>query len=77
MLETESVGFLEVGYCHERESLYRLVLGSASRAVGASDGLDVATAFLVTSAMTNVLAPGRNIDVQIFLFIFVRDLRFR
>lgn len=31
------------------ESLYRLVLGSASRAVGASDGLDMATAFLVTS----------------------------
>ena len=33
------------------ESLDGLVLGSASRAVGASDRLDVATALLVTSAV--------------------------
>lgn len=32
------------------ESLDRLVLGSASRAVGAADGLDVATTLLVTAA---------------------------
>jgi hypothetical protein len=32
------------------ESLDCLVLGSASRAVGAADGLDVATALLVTTA---------------------------
>jgi hypothetical protein len=31
------------------ESLYRLILGCASRAVGAADGLDVATTLLVTS----------------------------
>jgi hypothetical protein len=39
----------------DRESLYRLVLGSASRAVGASDRLDVTAALLVTSATSNVL----------------------
>jgi hypothetical protein len=33
------------------ESLDRLVLGSASRAVGASDRVDVTTALLVTSAV--------------------------
>ena len=32
------------------ESLDRLVLGGASRAVGAADGLDVATTLLVTTA---------------------------
>ena len=32
------------------ESLDCLVLGSASRAVGAADGLDVAAALLVTAA---------------------------
>ena len=31
------------------ESLDRLVLGCASRAVGAADGLDVATTLLVTT----------------------------
>lgn len=35
------------------ESLDRLVLGRASRAVGATDGLDVAAALLVTSAVEN------------------------
>lgn len=44
---TNGSGFDHVSY---RESLDRLVLGCASRAVGASDRLDVATAFLVTSA---------------------------
>lgn len=34
----------------DRESLDGLVLGSASRAVGATDGLDVAAALLVASA---------------------------
>lgn len=34
------------------ESLDRLVLGSASRAVGAADGLDVAAALLVTAAVS-------------------------
>lgn len=38
------------------ESLDGLVLGSASRAVGASDGLDVTTALLVTSAIERELA---------------------
>jgi hypothetical protein len=33
------------------ESLYRLVLGCASRAVGAADGLDVAAALLVAAAV--------------------------
>jgi hypothetical protein len=33
------------------ESLYRLVLGCASRAVGATDGLDVATTLLVAAAV--------------------------
>jgi hypothetical protein len=36
------------------ESLYRLVLGSASRAVAASDGVDVAAALLVTSAVNQM-----------------------
>jgi hypothetical protein len=35
------------------ESLDRLVFGSASRAVGASDRLDVTTTLLVTSAVRN------------------------
>lgn len=38
------------------ESLDGLVLGSASRAVGASDGLDVTAALLVTSARKRELA---------------------
>lgn len=38
------------------KSLYRLVLWGASRAVAASDGLDVAAAILVTSAVTRVSA---------------------
>lgn len=38
----------------DRESLDRLVLGCASRAVGAANGLDVAAALLVTSAVTFV-----------------------
>lgn len=38
------------------ESLDGLVLGSASRAVGASDGLDVTTALLVTSARNEEFA---------------------
>jgi hypothetical protein len=33
------------------ESLDRLILGCASRAVGAADGLDVATTLLVTAAV--------------------------
>jgi len=33
------------------KSLYRLVLGCASRAVGATDGLDVATTLLVAAAV--------------------------
>lgn len=33
------------------ESLDRLILGSASRAVGAADGLDVAATLLVTAAV--------------------------
>lgn len=39
------------------ESLYRLVLRSASRAVGASDRLNVTASLLVTSATSNILAP--------------------
>jgi len=46
------------------ESLYRLVLGGASRAVGASDRLDVATALLVTSAASNMLAPAPRLDIS-------------
>jgi hypothetical protein len=38
------------------ESLYRLVLGCASRAVGASDRLDVTTTLLVTSAKIHMSA---------------------
>lgn len=38
------------------ESLDRLVLGGASRAVAASDGLDVATALLVSAATKSLLA---------------------
>lgn len=37
------------------ESLYCLVLGGASRAVGASDGLDMATAVLVTSTAVSLV----------------------
>lgn len=44
---TDSSGLDHVA---DGESLDGLVLGSASRAVGASDGLDVTTALLVTSA---------------------------
>jgi hypothetical protein len=33
------------------ESLYRLVLGGASRAVGAADGLDMTATLLVTAAV--------------------------
>lgn len=44
---TDSGGLNHVA---DGESLDGLVLGSASRAVGASDGLDVTTALLVTSA---------------------------
>lgn len=39
------------------ESLDRLVLGGASRAVGAADGLDVATTLLVTTAETLLALP--------------------
>lgn len=45
---TNSSGFDHVA---DGKSLYRLVLGCASRAVAASDGLDVAAALLVTSAV--------------------------
>lgn len=38
------------------ESLDRLVLGGASRAVAASDGLDVAAALLVSAAAKSLLA---------------------
>jgi hypothetical protein len=41
------------------ESLDCLVLGSASRAVAAADGLDVAATLLVTAAV-NLLAMGEN-----------------
>jgi hypothetical protein len=47
----------------DSESLYRLVLGCASRAVGATDGLDVATTLLVAAAVVLLvfLSPhGRN-----------------
>ena len=37
------------------ESLDRLVLGSASRAVGATDGLDVAATLLVTAVGRSLL----------------------
>lgn len=39
------------------ESLDRLVLRSASRAVGAADGLDVATTLLVTTAGSVLALP--------------------
>ena len=39
------------------ESLDGLVLGGASRAVGAADGLDVATALLVTAAVRLLALP--------------------
>jgi hypothetical protein len=39
------------------ESLYRLVLRSASRAVGASDRLNMTASLLVTSATSNLLVP--------------------
>jgi hypothetical protein len=39
------------------ESLDCLVLGSASRAVGAADGLDVAAALLVTAAVSLLALP--------------------
>jgi hypothetical protein len=39
------------------ESLDRLVLGSASRAVGAADGLNVAAALLVTAAVVVLVVP--------------------
>lgn len=39
------------------ESLDRLVLGSASRAVGAADGLDVAATLLVTAAVVVLVLP--------------------
>lgn len=42
------------------ESLDRLVLGSASRAVGAADGLDVAATLLVTAATTMLVLPSRS-----------------
>lgn len=45
---TDSSGLNHVA---DGESLDRLVLGGASRAVGAADGLDVAAALLVTSAV--------------------------
>ena len=41
------------------ESLDRLVLGSASRAVGAADGLDVAAALLVTAAVGALVVASR------------------
>jgi hypothetical protein len=46
------------------ESLYRLVLGSASRAVGAADGLDMAATLLVTAAVVVLVSPflqGRRV----------------
>ena len=39
------------------ESLDCLVLGGASRAVGAADGLDVAAALLVTTAVRLLALP--------------------
>jgi hypothetical protein len=44
------------------ESLDRLVLGGASRAVGAADGLDVATTLLVTTA--GILLALPHLQVQ-------------
>lgn len=44
------------------ESLDSLVLGSAPRAVGASDGLDVATALLVTSVGRALLDHFCDLD---------------
>jgi hypothetical protein len=41
----------------DSESLYRLVLGSASRAVGAADRLDVAATLLVTAAVVVLVLP--------------------
>jgi hypothetical protein len=40
------------------ESLYRLVLGCASRAVGAADGLDMAATLLVTAAVIVLVSPS-------------------
>ena len=48
MRRTNSSGFDHVSDC---ESLDCLVLGGAAGAVGASDRLDVAAAFLVASAV--------------------------
>ncbi|KAB8293227.1 hypothetical protein EYC80_007564 [Monilinia laxa] len=44
------------------ESLYRLVLRGASRAVGASDGLDVTTTLLVTSTIQSISLPSQRIS---------------
>ena len=41
------------------ESLDRLVLGCASRAVGATDGLDVAATLLVTAAVVVLVVASR------------------
>lgn len=60
---TDGGGFDHVA---DGESLDRLVLGSASRAVGASDRLDVAAALLVTSAVVvmSVLCDS-SVEMQI------------
>lgn len=47
------------------ESLDRLVLGSASRAVGAADGLDVATTLLVASAVFMLVSASSDIPVNV------------
>jgi hypothetical protein len=65
---------LWLGNSNIRESLYCLVLGSASRAVGASDRLDMATALLVTPAITNVSVPDPNFNNCKFIFWTPRDL---
>lgn len=53
---TDSCGFDHVA---DGKSLYSLVLGGASRAVGAADGLDVAAALLVASAITTTTASAK------------------
>lgn len=49
------------------ESLDRLVFGCASRAVGATDRLDVATALLVTSAVENTSWSAFGFSSSLFV----------
>lgn len=64
------------GFDHvsDGESLDGLIFGCTSRAVGASDGFDVAAAFLVTSAEVRMLEVVLVLQEGLFAYLDARFL---